>query len=245
MGVGAPQHPPVEHARVRQVGRVHRLAADLGGAVDAALVKRPRGRRILPAPQFRGPVDRLDDGPIAGATADVAVQGDLDVLLRWVRILVQQGAGGEDHARGAEAALEAGFFPERLLHRVQCRRRLPRPSMVVSERPAISWVRVVQALTGRPSSSTVQEPQTSTSQLVLVPLRSRSLRRKSASSKLRGHAGAARLAVQLELNLDLVHGFLGADGSRVVAAGSFICSRSLCASRGAGRPCRNTVRARL
>ena len=52
---------------------------------------------------------------------------------------------------------------------------LPRPSMVVSERPSISWVRVVQALTGRPSSSTVQEPQTSTSQLVLVPLSPRSV----------------------------------------------------------------------
>ena len=54
--------------------------------------------------------------------------------------------------------------------------------MVVSERPSISWVSVAQALTGRPSSSTVHEPQTSTSQLVLVPLSPRDWRRKSASS---------------------------------------------------------------
>ena len=75
---------------------------------------------------------------------------------------------------------------------------LPSPSMVTSERPWTSWARVAQALRGRPSSSTVQAPHTSTSQLVLTP-RSPSERRRKSDSNSSG-ATAARCGAPFNSN---------------------------------------------
>ena len=79
--VGAAQDPRMEHVRARQVRGVHRLPPHLGGAVEPALVRGPRRGRALPAQQLRGPPHRPDDGEVAGAAADVAVQRGLDLVL--------------------------------------------------------------------------------------------------------------------------------------------------------------------
>ena len=205
VGVGAAQDPGVEHARVGQVGGVDRLAADLGGAVEPALVEGPRGWRILTAPQRGGPMDRPDDGEVAGATADVAVQRRLDVFFRGVRILVQQGAGGEDHARGAEAALEAAFLPERLLHRVQ--RVVAAEALDGRQRASVDLVGEGRAGAHR---TAVQQHGAGAADLHLAARLGapevQGLAQEVHQQQLRRHAGATRLAVQLELNLDLVHG---------------------------------------
>jgi hypothetical protein len=58
--------------------------------------------------------------------------------------------------------------------------------MVVTSRPFAIAASVRHELTGIPSSSTVQAPQTPTLQPSLVPVSARSLRRKWTSSLLSG-----------------------------------------------------------
>jgi hypothetical protein len=53
------------------------------------------------------------------AAAQVAVQVFDDLGPAGSGMLLQQGIGREDHARGAVAALEGVVVPERLLHRIQ------------------------------------------------------------------------------------------------------------------------------
>src|SRR3954467_13520619 len=65
------------------------------------------------------PADRLDDVLVARAAADAAGARRADLLLRRVRVLVQQPARGHQHARGAEAALERVLLVEALLHGVE------------------------------------------------------------------------------------------------------------------------------
>src|SRR3954447_4071833 len=65
------------------------------------------------------PADRLDDVLVARAAADAAGDRRADLLLRRVRVLVQQPARGHQHARGAEAALERVLLVEALLHGVE------------------------------------------------------------------------------------------------------------------------------
>src|SRR6186713_53094 len=64
-------------------------------------------------------LDGLDDVDVAGAAAEVPRDGLADLELAGLAVLLQQRAGGEHHARSAEAALQAVFLPEALLHRVQ------------------------------------------------------------------------------------------------------------------------------
>ena len=66
-------------------------------------------------------LDRLDDVHVAGAAAEVAADPLPDLLLVRVRVLVEQPGRLHDHARRAEAALEAVLVPERLLERVERR----------------------------------------------------------------------------------------------------------------------------
>ena len=62
---------------------------------------------------------RVLDRAIAGAAAEIALQRRAEILpLRLV-----QARGGQDHAGGAEAALESLRVEKGLLHRMQCRRR--------------------------------------------------------------------------------------------------------------------------
>src|SRR3712207_885876 len=50
--------------------------------------------------------DRLDDVPVAGAAAEVAAQVGLDLSPRRMRVLGEERFRCQDHAGGAEAALE-------------------------------------------------------------------------------------------------------------------------------------------
>ena len=56
---------------------------------------------------------------VAGAAAEVAGDAFADLGLRRLRVVVQEVDGGHDHAGRAVAALQAVFFPEPFLQRVQ------------------------------------------------------------------------------------------------------------------------------
>ena len=68
--------------------------------------------------------DCVDDLLIAGAAAVVVVlfEPRTHVLARRIQILLEQGVGGDDKARDAEAALDAAVGDERLLKRMQVHR---------------------------------------------------------------------------------------------------------------------------
>ncbi len=63
--------------------------------------------------------DRIADRAIAGAAAEIALQGDRQVLFLFRR----QAARRQDHPGGAEATLEARCVEEGALHRMQVARR--------------------------------------------------------------------------------------------------------------------------
>ena len=65
-------------------------------------------------------LDRLDNVDVAGATAQIS--GDCLADFRFGRLVhrPKQCRRRHHHAGGAEAALEAMFFPEPLLNRIQC-----------------------------------------------------------------------------------------------------------------------------
>src|SRR6185437_3746394 len=71
-------------------------------------------RRLAPE-LGRGPQHRLHDVLVAGASAEVAGQRPAHVFLGRVGIGVEQGLGGQHHARGAEPALQPVFLLEALL----------------------------------------------------------------------------------------------------------------------------------
>src|SRR5579884_360717 len=76
------------------------------------------------APHLLGGVlDGLDDVDVAGAAAQVALDAALDLVFGGIGVGLQQVDGLHDHARRAEAALQAVLLPEALLHRVQPARR--------------------------------------------------------------------------------------------------------------------------
>src|SRR2546425_1056963 len=74
---------------------------------------------LLPGHVFGRPLDRLDDVVIAGAPAEVAFQLVADLLLGGARIALEELGGRQDHARRAEAALQAMLLPEALLDRME------------------------------------------------------------------------------------------------------------------------------
>ena len=135
------------------------------GAVAAAAVVRCIGRRVMgtPSAACRGVVlDGVEDLGVAGAAAQVADQrlrGSRRALGRGSRS--QQRRRGEQHARRAEAALRgaarAGSAPAAGAGLAVAGDRPRR----VSERGPSAWTaRRRQALTGSPSSRTVQVPHT-------------------------------------------------------------------------------------
>src|SRR3970040_3145986 len=65
-----------------------------------------------------GLADGGDDVLVTGAAAEVALDGVPDRRLGRVGVAREQVGGGHQHARCAEAALEAGLLPERLLERM-------------------------------------------------------------------------------------------------------------------------------
>src|SRR5262249_31298788 len=61
-------------------------------------------------------MDGLDDVLVAGASAQVPLEGQSDLRVRGIRIDLEQIDDGHDHAGGAEAALQAVLLVKRLLH---------------------------------------------------------------------------------------------------------------------------------
>src|SRR5215216_1229625 len=98
-------------SRPNPTGRSSTLAMDLQLPLEVL-----RHRRLL---MLGGPADRLDDVRVARAAADLARDRLADLVVARVRIGVQQRAGGHDHARRAEAALEAVLLHEALLRGVE------------------------------------------------------------------------------------------------------------------------------
>src|SRR5215831_12827995 len=68
---------------------------------------------------FGGVLHRLDDVHIAGAAAQVARDRLADLLLARVLVAREERAGGHEHSRRAEAALQTVLLGETLLHRVE------------------------------------------------------------------------------------------------------------------------------
>src|SRR6266540_2761180 len=160
----------------------------------SAAISRPSARRrsglVRPLLLSR-PLHRLDDVLVAGAAADVPRDGPADVLLRRVRVLLEQGRRHQQHRRGAEAALQAVLLLEAVLHGWSWP-SLARPSTVVTSRPSACTAKKVQDLIGVPSSSTVQAPQLVVSQPTWVPVRPSFSRRRCTSNR-RGSTSAERV----------------------------------------------------
>ncbi len=131
----------------------------------------------------RGPIgdggvaNRVDDLGIAGAAAEHAAERVFGLGPGWLRIVPQQGGGGHQHARRADAALRRPVAQEGGL---QVGLGVgPQPldggDLGLAARAAV----VRQAQTGAPFSRTVQAPQSPASQPTLVPRRPRSSRSTS------------------------------------------------------------------
>src|SRR5438132_9557692 len=78
-----------------------------------------RRPRILAAQEGRGQFDGLVDLDVAGAAAEVAREGGLDVVAGGPRVVAQQGEGGEEERRGAVAALRRAQLGEGVLKGVE------------------------------------------------------------------------------------------------------------------------------
>jgi hypothetical protein len=63
--------------------------------------------------------NRVDDGLIAGATAQVARERGANLLARWVRMAVKQRFGCNEHSGRAEAALDSSVSHEHFLQGVE------------------------------------------------------------------------------------------------------------------------------
>src|SRR3972149_1294164 len=80
------------------------------------------GRGLGGSPHLAcGLLDRLDDVDVAGAATEIAADPLADLRLGRVGVLGEERGGLHDHARRAEAALEAVLVPEALLERVERR----------------------------------------------------------------------------------------------------------------------------
>src|SRR5262245_35388772 len=81
---------------------------------DCAMAASPSLGHLL-----RGVLDRLDDVVVAGAAAQIALEEVADLGFARLLLALEELVGSHDHARCAEAALEAVLLPEALLDRVE------------------------------------------------------------------------------------------------------------------------------
>jgi len=95
------------------------LGSGRGGQALANRIAARRGVTMRPTR------DGVADGPVAGAAAEIALEGNAEIPL----LALVEGGRGHDHARRTEAALEALGCQEGRLHRVQgVGRRILRPA---------------------------------------------------------------------------------------------------------------------
>ena len=111
-------------------------------------------------PALRGIFHRIDDLGIARAAAEDAAQRIGDHLAAGCRLALQQGRGGNQHARRADAALRCTARQEGLLQHCTLGRVVAAsPSMVTMLAPSACAAGTRQAQAVSPSISTVQAPQ--------------------------------------------------------------------------------------
>src|SRR5882724_1867612 len=117
--------PSSRSSRERNSGSLKRISS-------AVLIPAPRRRRLVYPRvragrswlRFRRPPDGGDDPAVRAAAADVPLHGALDVVVLRVLVLLEEGHGGHDHARGAVGALEGLRVEEGLLDGVEAACRL-------------------------------------------------------------------------------------------------------------------------
>ena len=194
VGVRAAEEGDVQRARRLDVVEVDAAAREEAGILDphhARADVAARSSRVLPrAPAPPGaPPRRCRRSPCSGRRCRRGARGSRP--RSGSGILVEQRLGREQHARRAEPALQAVALAERLLDRVQARRSSASPSTVSTSAPSACTASMRHDSAGRPSTSTVQAPQTPCSQPTCVPVRPSSWRRKSESS-VRGSASATQ-----------------------------------------------------
>ena len=180
--------PIAPHRADRRIDRFSILPlarAGLHRAFNRAYSAAFAAAREAPWPARPG-ADRLDDVVVAGAAADIALELLADrVLVEVVALAIDDVDRRHDHARRAEAALQAVMLAERLLHRMQLaalRQALDRRDIGALACEAAS---VVQDFIARPSICTTQAPHWLVSQPTWVPVRRRCSRR-NWTSKVRG-----------------------------------------------------------
>ena len=217
-GAAASRSPSVKRARAcgERTTRIHErigghgvgaeplAARDLGARRRPAAGARRRQRR--PAAHRPAPARRVHDGvddlAVAGAAAEHAAQRILDLAARRPR----RPRAAAPAPPSACRACRCRTGPRRGRGRTVCSAASvpspsPRPSTVSTARPATWPIATRQAQTCRPSSSTVQAPQSPASQPTLVPVRPRSSRSAAASRVTGGPSQADRPAVQGEVDL--------------------------------------------
>src|SRR5215469_2947959 len=179
--------PPSRALRwLREAGLRRRDTAGAAfGPAPAASSGPPGFRTMAPATvaamMLRCPLDRPHDVLVAGAPADLAGQRLPDLPGGRIRVLVEQPAGGQHHARRAEPALEP-VAPGEPLWTGSSRPPFSMPSTVSTRRPSAMAASTVHDFTGSSSSQTTQAPQLEVSQPQCEPVRPSWSRRKWISS---------------------------------------------------------------
>ena len=129
--VGAAKDRQVGHRRQLDVVEIVAVAGDEARILDPldrvaedvdshGVPPRPTrvGRRRV-RHRLGGGADRDDDVLVPGAATEVALDRVADLVVGRIRVTVEQVDGGHDHARRAEAALQAVLLPEGRLHRME------------------------------------------------------------------------------------------------------------------------------
>src|SRR5687768_7042610 len=88
------------------------MGGSIGSCVDSATARLRADRE--------GSLDGGNDPRVGTAPADVAVQRPTDLILRRIRLPIQQANRAHDDAGCAKAALQSGFGEKRGLNRMKC-----------------------------------------------------------------------------------------------------------------------------
>ena len=133
VGVRAADDVAVEQSRGVVVRAVQRASGNLVGPIVAdgtsadhvvgfcgqhhvSFVVNGSGHGLSLLHLHRRILDRSDDLVVTGAAAEVVGEPESNLVLGGVGVLLQERLGGDDEARGADAALERGVLQECLLH---------------------------------------------------------------------------------------------------------------------------------
>ena len=132
--VGAAQDRALDEVGEVDVGAVERLARDLldavgadGTGADDLVVGLLGGCHAVTSSISDALRTGANDLVVAGAAAEVAGQPVADAAFVGIRLAIEQGLGGDDEARRADAALQGRLFEEALAAADAGSRRRQRP----------------------------------------------------------------------------------------------------------------------